>query len=207
MDEDRKASLDSHRKERQRAAQNLYQWLFMVITLCSAILGFTATKVLESPITHTKILGSASLVVFSLTMTISLWRLLGRFRNDFLGALGRDKNVRGMLISDEERELINDKSQFEPYKGLAVTFLLFCMGILFTLLAVLPLQSLATADKPSMSKDQGYEKSPLTTNPVNVTKTSEKVRNIEVVVPASSPETSPVAIPGSGPSQSPQLPQ
>ena len=208
MDEDRKASLELHRKEWQRAAQNLHQWLFMVITLCSAILGLTATKVLESNKTHTKIFGSVSLVVFSLTITISLGRLLGRFKNDFLGAWGRDKHVRGMHISDEERERINDKGQLEPYKGLAVTFTLFCMGILFTLLAVLPLQSSVNADKPSMGKGQNFEKSALTTSPSNVTESSGQVENTEAVVPASSLEISPVAtppslVPKSSPSQTP----
>lgn len=138
MDEYTKESLELHRKERQIAAQNLHQWLFAVITLCSAILGFTATKIVESHLAHTKMFGSASLIIFSVTILVGLWKLLRRSKNDFLAAWGHDKHIRGMTVSTDETRAINDKQLYKPYAALVGTFLSFCTGILLMILAVLP---------------------------------------------------------------------
>jgi hypothetical protein len=147
MDEHKKQSIDYYRVEKRTAAQNLYQWSFAIIALCSAILGYTATKILGSSNQRILFFGSISAIIFSVTIIISLWRMFSKFRNDYLAASCGDKLTRGMNITDEEKQAENTYRGKTPYGIVKLTLWLFCLGILLMLIAVLPLSNLSSKNK------------------------------------------------------------
>lgn len=139
MDEHQKQSIEFYRVEKRTAAQNLYQWSFAIIALCSAILGYTAVNVLGSPNQRTILFASIGTIIFGSTIIISLWRLFSKFRNDYLAASCGDKLARGLSnVTDEEKEAEKAYIGKTPYGIVKLTFWLFCLGIISILVAIMP---------------------------------------------------------------------
>ena len=160
MDEYTKNSITFYREEKRTSAQNLYQLIFAITAICSAILGYTSTSILKSADYRAVIFGSISTLIFAFTIIISLWRLFMKFRLDYLAASAGDKMERGhgANLTDEEKKAEKDYSKKTPHGVVKLTLWLFFLGVISILIAVLPLSLSNNADKETTHKQEQFHK-------------------------------------------------
>jgi len=133
---DKKEKMKILREGYRHSRGQFYQWIGVTLTLTSAILGFTATKIIETNLICIKIFGYAALACFGVVIIFGLFKSKKSIEREHNEVTGLMAEIDGKPLNKIERKAIDELNEGKIDYTLGIIFWVFGLGLLSLLVAI-----------------------------------------------------------------------